>query len=69
VTIAAVTVTPSGMSRAATTVSSSVGGAVGPPPVPGVLGFPPLSRITTNTNARAARNTPMSRMSRLERFK
>jgi hypothetical protein len=68
VTIAAVTVTPSGMSRAATTVSSSAGGAVDAPGPPSSVGGL-LSRMTTNTNARAARKTPMSRMSRLERFK
>ena len=67
VTIAAVMVVPSGMSWAATTIAAVVGAAGVPvPELPLLLLF--VSRMTP-TNATTARNRPMSRMSRLLRFK
>jgi len=61
-TWSAVIFVPSGMSTAAMTVSATVGGASGP------VFCPPWSRRIA-MNATIARNTPMSRTNRLERFK
>jgi hypothetical protein len=67
VSMSAVIVTPSGMSLTARTVGNCVGVGVGPVPPP-PLGLLPIS-TTIPTNAMTARNTPMSRTSRFERFK
>src|SRR5664280_1898530 len=64
VTIAAVMVVPNGMSWAATTMAVVVGAAGVPVPEPLLL----VIRMTP-TNATTARNRPISRMSRLLRFK
>jgi hypothetical protein len=64
VTIGAVMVVPSGMSWAATTIFAVVGVAGVPVPEPPL----PVRRMTP-TNATTARNRPISRMSRLLRFK
>ena len=63
--MSAVTVAPRGMSWAAMTVGSCVGGAVLRCP----FGWLPPSSSTIPTNATTARNTPMSRTRRFERFK
>src|SRR6185295_2893901 len=65
VTMSWVTVVPSGMSTTATTVGCVVG-AVGWGLLPGPV---PFKVTAIATNATTARNTPMSRTSRFERFK